>query len=70
MKSFVKISILAITAGILTTGCFGCGDGDKGGNHGIIDTLEMLPKDSSKKTIDTTAKAKVNTIKKDTSKKK
>jgi len=68
MKNVFKIGLLALCVGVLATGCFGCGDGDKGKpSTEKIDTGKTGG-DSTKK-VDGTAKAAIDTTKKDTSKK-
>jgi len=64
MKNLVKIGLLALMTSIFAAGCSGCGDRTKPAPE---ETGKVNP-DSPKKTIDTT-KAKIDTAKKDTSKK-
>lgn len=65
MKNALKIGLLAISIGVIATGCFGCGDGDRGGKLPKIDSDST----THQKPIDTTAKAGIDTTKKDTTKK-
>ena len=62
MKNLIKMSIVALTVSIFAAGCSGCGDRTKPEETGKVIN------DSPKKAIDTT-KAKIDTAKKDTSKK-
>lgn len=64
MKSLVKIGLLAIMIGIFASGCSGCGDRAKPAPEG---TSKVNP-DSPRKAIDT-MQAKIDSAKKDTSKK-
>lgn len=69
MKSAVKIGFFALCVGVMATGCFGCGDGDKGKQPVEKIDTGKTGGDSAKKVKDTT-KAAIDTAKKDTSKKK
>jgi len=64
MKNLLKIALVATAIGIFAAGCSGCGDRTK---TPPAETGKVAP-DSPKKTIDTT-KTKIDTAKKDTSKK-
>jgi hypothetical protein len=69
MKNVVRTGLFALCVGVLATGCFGCGDGDKGKpSTEKIDTGKTGD-DPTKKVKDTT-KAAIDTVKKDTSKTK
>jgi len=60
MKNLVKISLLAVCIGIFASGCSGCGDRTK-----TTEETAKAAQDSPAKT-----KAVIDTVKKDTSKKK
>ena len=62
MKNLIKMGLVALTVSIFAAGCSGCGDRTKPEETGKV------VNDSPKKTIDTT-KVKIDTAKKDTSKK-
>jgi hypothetical protein len=64
MKNSLKVGLLAIAIGIFAAGCSGCGDHTKT----TPEETGKVAQDSPKKTADTT-KAKIDTAKKDTSKK-
>jgi hypothetical protein len=67
MKNLLKIGLMATSISVFASGCSGCGDRAKPA-HEKIDTGKMPP-DSSKKTVDS-PKVKIDTVKKDTTKKK
>jgi hypothetical protein len=62
MKNLIKVGLLATVVSIFAAGCSGCGDRTKPEETGKVIN------DSPKKAIDTTM-AKIDTTKKDTSKK-
>jgi hypothetical protein len=66
MKNLIKMGLMALTVSIFAAGCSGCGDHAKPAVE-KIDTGKTGG-DSTKKGIDT-IKAKIDTAKKDTSKK-
>ena len=67
MKNLLKIGLMATSVAVFASGCSGCGDRAKPTQE-KIDTGNT-PGDSSKKTVDS-PKVKIDTAKKDTTKKK
>lgn len=63
MKNLLKIGLVTITAGVFTSGCFGCGNR----TSSAPEEPAKITLDSPKQKVDTT-KA-IDTAKKDTSKK-
>lgn len=63
MKNAFKLGLLVVGIGAFATGCFGCGDGDRGHKPGVDpdSTVHQKP--------DTARKAGIDTAKKDTTKK-